>query len=99
MTQHSIKLMIATVVLVWGAPAVADGQAASSGPAVLLDAVTSDAWIALQRSGAAASPYRQTLSGDAMDKAYTRYINSFAVPIPDRFPRQSVNTGGSGGGK
>jgi hypothetical protein len=39
-------------------------------------------WLELQRSGQAASPQRQTLSGEAMSKIHERYIKSFTHPIP-----------------
>lgn len=43
------------------------------------------ALLELQRSGRLASPYRQTLPGDAQSHAWQRYLNSFTHPIPPRY--------------
>ena len=67
---------------------------AAVAPAVLLDRVEHADWLALQRAGDAASTTRQSLSGDAMDRAHQRYLKSFEQPIPARFPRDSAATGG-----
>jgi len=41
------------------------------------------AWLELQRSGRNASSNKQTLSGPVMKKVHERYIESFALPMPD----------------
>lgn len=64
--------------------------------AVLLPRVDSAAWLTLQRSGDAASAHSQRLSGEAMDRAYKRYLKSFEAPIPPRFPRESASADGGG---
>ncbi|THF64458.1 DUF3613 domain-containing protein [Pseudothauera rhizosphaerae] len=47
------------------------------------------AWLALQRSGAAASAQPQPLSGEVMEKVYERYLESFAHPVPDELDPRS----------
>ena len=47
------------------------------------------AWLELQRSGDAASPQPQPLSGPAMDRAYVRYLKSFEHPQPMYFKNDS----------
>lgn len=41
--------------------------------------------LALQRSGRAASPHRQSLPGDAQTRVWKRYLDSFTHPIPSRY--------------
>ena len=54
----------------------------------------------LQKSGNAASSETPMLSGEAADKVYKRYVDSFGHPLPEQFERESFNSssGGSGGG-
>lgn len=52
-------------------------------------------WLNLQRGGAAASSETPTMSGEAADKAYKRYVDSFGNPLPETFSRDSF-TGGQG---
>ena len=40
------------------------------------------AWLELQRSGEAASPQAQPLSGPVMDKVHERYLKSFEHQVP-----------------
>lgn len=40
-------------------------------------------WLELQRSGTAASPQSQPLSGEVMDKVHKRYLKNFEHPIPE----------------
>ena len=40
-------------------------------------------WLELQRSGKAASPQAQPVSGEVMDKIHNRYLKSFEKPIPE----------------
>jgi hypothetical protein len=40
-------------------------------------------WLELQRSGNAASPQAQPVSGEVMDNIHKRYIKSFERPIPE----------------
>lgn len=48
------------------------------------------AWLALQRSGAAASARSQPLSGEVMENVYARYLKSFTHPVPDQLdPRDA----------
>lgn len=54
------------------------------------------ALLELQRSGQAASATPRPMTGEVADKTYQRYVESFAHPIPENFPRES--TGGSSGG-
>ena len=42
-------------------------------------------WLELQRSGQAASPQGQALSGPAMERVHQRYLKSFEHPIPPYF--------------
>jgi hypothetical protein len=47
------------------------------------------AWTDLQRSNVAALGWARPLPGDAADKIYQRYLNSFGQPIPETFTRKS----------
>ncbi|HEX4895203.1 MAG TPA: DUF3613 domain-containing protein [Solimonas sp.] len=55
------------------------------------------AWLDLQRSGAAASRTPPTTSGEVADRVYQRYLQSFEHPLPERFEREEINTGGGSG--
>lgn len=50
------------------------------------------AWTELQRSNVAALGWARPLPGDAADKIYQRYQNSFGQPIPETFTRKSFST-------
>lgn len=50
------------------------------------------AWTDLQRNNTAALGWARPLPGDAADKIYQRYLNSFGQPIPDAFGRKSFTT-------
>lgn len=50
------------------------------------------AWTDLQRSNVAALGWARPLPGDAADKIYQRYQNSFGQPIPETFTRKSFTT-------
>lgn len=65
-------------------PALADERGAQASAAAL-PAHEVSALLELQRSGRLASPYRQTLPGDAQSRAWLRYLNSFTHPIPPRY--------------
>lgn len=54
-------------------------------------------WLALQKSGAAASAETPTMSGEAAEKAYKRYLDSFGHPLPENFTRESIVGNGGGG--
>jgi len=54
-------------------------------------------WLTLQKGGAAASGETQAMSGEAADKTYQRYVDSFGHPLPESFAREGF-TGGQGGG-
>jgi len=49
------------------------------------------AWTDLQRSNTAALGWARPLPGDAADRIYQRYLNSFGQPIPDNFGRKSFS--------
>lgn len=55
-------------------------------------------WLNLQKGGSAASAEPQALSGEAADKIYKRYVDSFGSPLPETFPREDFTEGQSGGG-
>ena len=48
------------------------------------------AWLELQKSPQNKAP-PQGLPGEAADRVYQRYLQSFARPIPERFDRDRVN--------
>ncbi|MGH8550452.1 MAG: DUF3613 domain-containing protein [Methylococcales bacterium] len=50
-------------------------------------------WLELQRSGAVASPVRQTLSGSVADHIHERYLNSFNYPIPESYYKDKNGRG------
>ena len=54
-------------------------------------------WLSLQKSGAVASNETPSMPGEAADKAYRRYVDSFGRPLPERLSRDSF-TGQNGGG-
>lgn len=47
-------------------------------------------WLELQRSGKAASPHAQPMSGEAMEKVHQRYLKSFEKPIPEFYEHDAV---------
>lgn len=47
-------------------------------------------WLELQRSGKAASPHAQPMSGEAMEKVHQRYLKSFEKPIPEFYEHDPV---------
>lgn len=49
-------------------------------------------WLELQRSGKAASPQAQPISGEVMDKVHSRYIKSFEKPIPEYYEHAMPTT-------
>ncbi|MFQ6404962.1 DUF3613 domain-containing protein [Methylophilus sp. 'Pure River'] len=49
-------------------------------------------WLELQRSGKAASPQSQPVSGEVMDKVHSRYIKSFEKPIPEYYEHAMPTT-------
>ncbi|WP_024930503.1 DUF3613 domain-containing protein [Methylophilus sp. OH31] len=49
-------------------------------------------WLELQRSGKAASPQAQPVSGEVMDKVHNRYIKSFEKPIPEYYEHAMPTT-------
>jgi len=59
----------------------------------------SDAWLELQKSGAAASTVERPLPGELADRSYDRYAETFTHPIPDSLVRDSFISDGGGGGK
>lgn len=59
------------------------------------------ALLELQRDGQSASAAQRPMTGEVADKTYQRYVDSFAHPIPEQFPRESFSSssGGSSGGQ
>lgn len=55
-------------------------------------------WTSLQVSGAAAVTDERPLPGEVATKVYERYVQSFAHPIPEKFDRDSFQSGSGGGG-
>jgi hypothetical protein len=51
------------------------------------------AWMAQQKSSQNQAP-PQGMTGEAADRAYQRYLQSFTRPIPDKFERERA--GGEG---
>lgn len=49
------------------------------------------AWTDLQRNSGSVA-WSRPLPGDAADKIYQRYLNSFGQPIPEAFGRKSFTT-------
>lgn len=49
------------------------------------------AWLALQKNAENKAPARG-LPGEAADRVYQRYLQSFTRPIPERFERDRVNS-------
>lgn len=47
-------------------------------------------WLELQRSGKAASPQAQPMSGEVMEKVHQRYLKSFEKPIPEFYAHDPV---------
>ena len=54
-------------------------------------------WLVLQKSGNAAKGEARPMPGEVADKVFERYVDSFANPLPQSFPRDSMSS--SGGGK
>lgn len=55
-------------------------------------------WLSLQKNGAAASTETPQMVGEAADKAYKRYVDSFGHPLPETYSRESfAGSQGSGG--
>ena len=55
------------------------------------------AWTDLQKSGIASTAAPRPMPGEAADKVYERYVNSFGHPIPEAFASES-SSGSSGQG-
>ncbi|HCU83959.1 MULTISPECIES: DUF3613 domain-containing protein [unclassified Methylophilus] len=67
-----------------------DNQAIVQPPARALS--PTQQWLELQRSGKAASPQAQPVSGEVMDKVHSRYIKSFEKPIPEYYEHAMPTT-------
>ncbi|WP_017776571.1 DUF3613 domain-containing protein [Paraburkholderia kururiensis] len=76
-------------------PRVAEAQAPAAIKASEIGHAAA-AWLALQRSNAAAAPAQPTLGAEAT-LAYQRYLESFKSKIPERFD-SSMGQGGNGAG-
>ncbi len=79
--MQNMKWMVAIAVLLLGACASQKPLGSST-----------RAWTDLQRDNTAALRGSRPLPGDAADKIYQRYLNSFGQPIPDAFGRKSFTT-------
>lgn len=55
------------------------------------------AWLDLQNSGSASAPTPRPMPGEVADRVYERYLKSFEHPLPERFEREDLGTGGSSG--
>ena len=55
-------------------------------------------WLELQKSGSTASPESRPLPGEAADKVYQRYVDSYGRPLPETFPREGFGAGGGSSG-
>lgn len=95
MNYDTIKLFIVTVLL-WGAfshPAIAAEAEADSGkraqPAV---GRSTTEWLDMQREGRAAGNLL-TIPGAEAGPSYKRYIDSFAIPIPDQLSAEMPGYG------
>lgn len=52
-------------------------------------------WIELQKSGQAAPREAEApMPGEVADRVYQRYVESFAHPIPETYPRDAFSSGG-----
>lgn len=80
-----IKSAVPLLMLLGSLPVLADEPQPSSGQQTEEAQLPTKAWLEMQSSGAAASPQRQPLSGQAMNQIHERYIKSFSHPIPDYF--------------
>lgn len=49
----------------------------------------------LQRSGTAASPTPRPMPGDIAERVYERYAESFSLPVPENFSRDTFVESGS----
>lgn len=85
-----MKLNRMLAVLLMGLPGAAGAQQAARQEAHELGAEVR-AWTELQISGAAASGSTEPLPGEVADRVYTRYLESFTRPIPERFERDAFN--------
>jgi len=50
------------------------------------------AWLAKQKSPAAQAPDTRGLPGEAADRVYQRYLQSFSRPIPEHFERDRTSS-------
>ncbi len=57
------------------------------------------AWLELQQSGRQASGTPRPMPGEIADNVYQRYLDSFKLPIPAEFKRQSTTDSGNGSGQ
>ncbi|WP_370299586.1 DUF3613 domain-containing protein [Abyssibacter sp.] len=71
-------------------------SAALAAPPSPGDGEATRAWLELQASGRAASKAERPMDGDAADRVYQRYLDSFSHPIPVQFPREQFAPEGSG---
>ncbi|HZP11886.1 MAG TPA: DUF3613 domain-containing protein [Nevskiaceae bacterium] len=78
-----MKTLALAVMLALSGAAIADENRAAYGD-------QARAWIELQKSPQNKAP-PTGLPGEAADRVYQRYLQSFTRPIPERFERDRVN--------
>lgn len=67
----------------------AHGDEVNSKDNPAMDSAVAD-WLALQRSGLAASPHSQLQTGDEMNHIYMRYLKSFDHELPEYFQHARI---------
>lgn len=74
-------------------------SAASAAPAPPMPAhgAQTRAWLNVHKQASTAQSTPRPLPGEVADKIYQRYVDSFTYPIPETFPRESINSGGGSG--
>ena len=78
-----MKTLALAMLLAISGAAIADENRAAYGD-------QTRAWMELQKSPQNKAP-PQGLPGEAADRVYQRYLQSFTRPIPERFERDRVN--------
>jgi len=79
-----MKTVIVVVMALAAGSAIADENRAAYGD-------QTRAWMELQKSPQNKAP-PQGMPGEAADRVYQRYLQSFTRPIPERFERDRVNS-------
>jgi len=58
-----------------------------------------EAWMKLQAGGQQASKTARPMPAEIADNVYQRYVDSFKLPIPAEFKRQSTSESNNGSGQ